>query len=231
MPASSIERSSLTHNGSTFGADNVMRSQNAADTMSTVCMWEHPRRFEGCEYVGKRDPTRFIPRTREELTGTATDDTTVQLSSDIMPIAGKHKLDEQDYPVVVAVNGTTGNEIDIADVDYGANSITLASDPADGDQVYLYPIISEGTVQFRAKNNMGFVEGAVYKWPTPIYRFHDFPQLARGTEINLNGDVSFEEHDELEFRINSPHTLWWEDDHFPQGQFISSLEQKVELTL
>ncbi|WP_049970566.1 hypothetical protein [Haladaptatus cibarius] len=231
MPASAIERSSLTHNGSTFGESHVERSQNTAEKMSTICTWEHPRKFEGAEMVGKRDATRFVPRTRQQLTGTAADDTEVVLASDIMPIAGEHKLDEQDYRVVVAVNATTEEEIDIVDVDYGANSVVLADDPADGDDVYLYPIISEGSVQYRARNNMGFVEGAVYKWPVPLYRFHDFPQLARGTEINLNGSVEFEEHDELEFRINSPHQLWWEDEYFPGGQFISSVEQKIELTL
>ncbi|EFW90459.1 hypothetical protein ZOD2009_19123 [Haladaptatus paucihalophilus DX253] len=230
MPGSSVERTSISHTGTTYGAEHVTLGQNQPDKMSTVCTWEHSRQYEGTEMVGKRDATRFVPRTRQKLTGTAADDTVVVLDSDIMPVAGKHDLDKQDYPAVIAMNATTDTEIAIDAIDYGTNEVTLADDPADGDEVYLYPILAEGSVQFRARNSIGQVEGAVYKWPIPIYRFHDFPQLARGTEINLHGSVTFEEHDELEFRIDSPHQLWWEDNYFPQGQYISSLEQQVELT-
>jgi len=231
--ADQTQEYTLSHTGSTLGAGNVTTeaNQTAPQRETAIITFECPRKFSEIEYVGQRDATRFVPRTTESITGSAGDDTVVDLQANIQPVAGEEALEDQDYPVVVAYNVTTGTQYEVVDVDYATDQVTLGTDPADGDEVKLWPIMGDGDVQFRLVNQFGQEEGRVYPWATPLYRWHDFPQLKRGREINLHGSVTWEENETVEVLLDAPQAITWEDADYPEGQFVSTFEQDVEITL
>ncbi|ALJ99684.1 head protein [Haloarcula californiae icosahedral virus 1] len=231
--ADQTQEYTLSHTGGLLGSSKVTTASNqtAPQRETAIISFEVPRKFSEIEYVGQRDATRFVPRTTEEITGTANDDTVVQLQANIQPIAGEEDMADQDYPVVVAYNVTQGAQVEIADVNYATDEVTLATDPADGDTVKLWPIMGDGEVQFRLVNQFGQEEGRVYPWATPLYRWHDFPQLKRGREINLHGSVTWQENETVEVLLDAPQAITWEDADYPEGQYVSTFEQDVEITL
>jgi hypothetical protein len=155
----------------------------------------------------------------------------VTLTADIQPIHGEEAIEDQDYPVVIAYNVDQATEIDISAVDYSANEVTLADDPADTETVKLWPVITEGTLHFRGLNQFGQIEGYVYPWSTPLYRWHDFKQLQRGREVNLHGSIEWTRYEVLQVVMDSPRQIVWEDADYPQGEFVSTFEQDVEIAI
>lgn len=231
--AAQSQRYTISHTANVLGEEYVERSQNQVDPQreTAVLSLEGPRKFERLEYVGRRDATRFVPRTMETVTGTADDDTVVSLDANLQPVAGEEDIDDQEYPAVVAVNASTGDQLEIADIDYSANEVTLGSDPADGEEVKLYPILNEGTVQLRALNQFNQVIGHVYPWSTPVYRWHDYKQLKRGTEVNLQGRVSWGRYERVEVMLDSPRQIVWQDEDYPEGEYVSTFEQDLTIQL
>lgn len=233
MPADKVQQYTISHTGSVLGDDKVVTSQNQISPQreTTVLSWECPKKFEQVEYVGRRDDTRFVPRTMESITGSTNDDTLVPLNTDIQPVAGEEELADQDYPVCVAYNVDTATEYDIVDIDYSANEVTLGTDPADTETVKLYPIVAEGELKFQGANQFGQIEGPIQKWPTPLYRFHDMEQNKRGTAVNLDGAVSWSRYEKVEVVVDSPRQIVWTDADYPRGEYVSTFEQDVEITL
>ena len=223
----------ISHTGSVLDPDDegkVATSQNQVSPQreSTVLSFECPRNFDTIDYQGRRDPTRFIPRTMETFDGDGAT-TTFSLTARIQPVAGETDLEEQDYPAVEAVVVGSG-EVAIDSIDYATGEVTLASAPASGtDNVKLYPIITEGTMKFRGIDSLGHNAGPVDKWGFPLYRFHDFHQDERGQQLRLHGSVSWERHEVVELMMDSPRQLVWTDADYP-GAFVSTFEQDVEIT-
>lgn len=231
--ADQTQEYTLSHTGGVLGDQYVTTAANqvAPQRETAIIGFECPRKFSSIEMVGKRDATRFVPRTTESISGSTGDDTVVSLNANIQPIAGEEKLAEQDYPVCVVYNVTTATRYDIVAVDYATNEVTLGTDPANGDTVKLWPIMGDGEVQYRLVNQFGQEEGRVYPWTTPLYRWHDFPQLKRGREINLHGSVTWDENETVEFLLDAPQAITWTDADYPDGEFVSTFEQDVEITL
>ena len=231
--ADQTQEYTVSHTGGVLGSSKVTTASNQVSPQreTAIISFEVPRKFSEVEYVGQRDATRFVPRTTEEITGSAGDDTVVSLQANIQPIAGEEEIADQDYPVCVAYNVTQGQQVAIDAVDYAADEVTLADNPADGDTVKLWPIMGDGDLQFRLVNQFGQEEGRVYPWATPIYRWHDFPQLKRGREINLHGSVTWQENETVEVLLDAPQAITWEDDDYPEGAYVSTFEQDVEITL
>lgn len=217
----------ISHTGQVLGHDMVTRSENATGSESAVLAFECPRKFNTIEYRGERDPTRFVPRTEQSITGTVNDDTVVSLNNAIQPVAGEAEIAEQNYPVVIAYNVDQATEVDIASVSYATNEVTLATDPADTETVKLWPILAEGEVKFQGRDSLGQIEGPVYGWTMPIYRWHDMPQDKRGYEVNLHGSVRWSRYETVEVILESDHTLVWSDPDYPRGQYVSTFEQDV----
>lgn len=231
--AEKVQRYTISHGASVLGDDYVTREQNQVSPQraTPVLTFEGPKKFEALEYRGRRDATRFVPRSMETHDGDGTA-TAFTLDANIQPVAGEEDLDDQDYPVVVAYDTAAGSQLDVAELNYSANEVTFASAPDTAtDNVKVYPIISEGTVQLRALNQFNQVEGHVYPWPTPIYRWHDFEQLKRGTEVNLQGSVRWGRYEKVEVLVDSPRQVVWEDDDYPEGEFVSTFEQDLSISL
>ncbi|APW99402.1 hypothetical protein CHINAEXTREME_17215 [Halobiforma lacisalsi AJ5] len=222
-----VQPYTISHTGQVLGDEQVDVEQNSEGRQSAILSFTCPRNFERIHYIGNRDPTRFVPRTME--TGQGPD---VDLDAAIQPVAGEEDLDDQPYPAVQAVDvsGADPVEVDVLDVDYATGTVTL--DVADGTDVKVFPIITEGNLKFRGLDTLGHNKGPINEWPFPIQRFHDFEQDKRGTEINMHGSVTWKRHETVEVMLESPRALVWEDGDYTDaglGSYVSTFEQDVEI--
>lgn len=235
---------SISHTGSVLeqqGEDAVTLSQNSPNSETPIVAFQCPTNFDSIEWIGKRDPVRFIPRVMKSVT-LADDDAdgslneeaerTISLDNVIQPVAGETDMEDAPYQAVEAVNVTQGNEIDAADLtpNYATNEVVVAeSAVAAGDEVKVYPILTEGSYKMRGLNNLGQNEGPIWKWGTPLYIWHDLRQDQRGMEVNLNGSVTWKRNETVEVMIDSPHAVVWEDADYP-GAYVSSIELDCNIT-
>lgn len=226
------DRRSLTHTFREVEDSNGTLSQNTADTNSPVLEWACPRKFNTIRYAGGRHKTKFIPRYRQTLTGSTADDTVVSLNGDIQPVSGENDVAEMPYPPVVAYNVTAG--VDYTDDlvhDFATNEITLPSDPANGDEVGIWPIITEGTMQYRGLDQFGHEIAPLDEWSTPMHVFHDFNQEMNESEIHLIGAAQWSESETLALYVDSPRQIVWEDADYPRGEYVSTIEQRVDVSV
>jgi hypothetical protein len=224
---------SLTHRGNEVaynGNANLDRSSNQTGVLSRILAWTCPEKFQRIDWVGRRHPMKFRPRDVETLTGTTNDDTVVTLTNNIIPVAGERDLDDQPYSVCRAYNVTQGTEIDVVDVDYAANEVTLGSDPADGDNVKLYPIVTEGTVILKGYDQFGHQIGVNERWRTPLETFHSMDQRDPDTAVHLGGEVHFQPSETLSVEVETPRTIVWEDADYP-GSYVSTLSLDAEVSV
>lgn len=225
------DRRSLSHHGNEVGADNVERLQNTANNNSPILKWTCPRKFQTIRYAGGKHKTKFVPRSREEITGTTGDDTTVALTADIQPVAGETNPADFPYDPVVAYNVTAGVEVGIAEYNFSQNEVVLDTDPASGDTVALWPHIVEGTVQYRGLDQFGHEIAPLDEWSTPVHVFADFEQDRNETEIHLVGAAQWEESETLALYMDSPRQVVWEDADYPRGTYASTIEQRVDVSV
>jgi hypothetical protein len=216
----------LQHNGMEF----VERLQNQPDVLSSVLEFTCPEKFRQMTWVGRRHPVRFVPRTAESFTGSTNDDTVVQVDSDLIPIAGEYDLEDQRYPVIEAFNVTQSTRIDVANVDYAGNQVTLASDPADGDDVRLFPILSEGGLVFKGFDQFGNQVGVTERWKTPLETWHSLDQLDPDTKVHLGGEAQFTEAETFAVQVDSPYQIVWEDPVYPDS-YVSSLTVPMDVVV
>lgn len=219
----------FNHRGTEVGSGNVTLSQNAAGRLDEILSWTIPKKYKMMVMAGGKHFTKAELRTVESFTGTAGDDTVQSLSANLVAISGESDLDEQPFPVAVAYNVTTGTEYDIVEVDYEGDEVTLGTDPADGDTVKIWPVISEGVVQYRGKNAFGHQVGPLDEWGVPAHVFADFDQENNRTQIFLPGAARFERDEELVLFYEGPQQIVWEDADYPRGQYVSKLEQRVDV--
>ena len=220
----------ISNSASTLGDDAVDATGNQVSPQreTAVLSFTCPENFDRIEYVGPRDAVRFVPRAKETFDGDG-NTTSFDLSSDLIPVTGEPDLEDQPYPIVVATVG--GSEVEVADVDYAADSVELASAPSSGtDNVAIFPIITDGTVKFRGVNTLGQVQGPLYPWSHPIYRWADVDQNKRGTEVNLPWPAFvWERNETLDVMLDSSQQIVWEDADYPES-YVSTFELDVEIT-
>lgn len=234
------DRRSLTHTGMEVGDDNVELVQNQVDNNSPILKWSCPRKYDQIRYAGGSHKTKFQPRTKQVETiadadgsGTLEEgERTVALDNIIQAVHGEEVLDDQQYPVVVVGNVTQGGEVEVVDVNYANNEVTVAeADVADGDDVALFPILAEGTAQYRGLDQFDHEIGPLDEWSVPLHVFHDFDQDKNETEIHLIGAAQWSESETLGLFIDAPHQVVWEDADYPHGNYVSTIEQRVDVTV
>lgn len=219
----------FTHRGTEIGEDNVELSQNRIGEFSTVLTWTMPKMFTHVGFAGGKHVSRFELRTLEEFTGTTEDDTEVEMDTRLIAIAGEEDISDQPFPTVVAYNVTQGAEIDIADVDYIHDTVTLASDPAENDEVKLWPVMTHGAAKFTARDAFGNATGPLDEWGVGIHSFADFDQEKNTTQIHMVGAGQFREDEQIELQLDADQQLVWEDPDYPNGSFVSKVQQKFDV--
>jgi hypothetical protein len=225
----SADTRTFNHRGTEVGSANVDLEQNTVNQNGPILTWTMPRKYTRVVFAGGKHFTKAELRTMETLTGTANDDSVVSLNTNIVPISGEEQLDEQPFPVVEAYNVTSDTEYDIVDVDYIANEVTLGTDPADGDDVKLWPVMSEGVVQYRGYDAFGHQVGPLDEWGVPAHVFADFDQEKNQTQIHMVGAAEFETDEELAMFLDAPRQLVWEDADYPYGEYVSTVEQRIDV--
>lgn len=221
----------LTQSGTEVGTGNVTLNQNQADTETPIVSWSCPQEYSVIKLVTGKHPTRFTPRTKETFTGTTNDDTVQPVSTDLVPPAGETEISEMPFEPVVAYNVTQGSEIDVADYDFAANEVTLASDPADADTVALFPVVTTGTIKLYGVDQFGNAKGSTSTWGFDIRAFSDYNPLNKNTKIHMEGGIAVSENEVIEVRMESPHQIVWEDPDYPRGGYVSLINQRVSVTV
>lgn len=229
--ASRIQERTISHTGQEVEPENVTLSQNQVSPQrkSSVIAWECPAKYDEIRYAGRRHFTKMELRTLEEVT--ADGSATYGLSTRLQPVGGEEEVDEQPIPAVVAYDVTADAELEVESINYATDEVTLASSPADGNDLKFYPCLSEGEVQIQGVNQFGQVEGPADRWQTPVYRWLDFDQDKRGTEVNLQGSIRFGRYESIELTVDSPQQVVWEDADYPRDSFVSNVQQRVDVVL
>jgi len=219
----------ISHTGAVLedaGEDSVWlhNNQTSPQRQTEIAEFRCPSNFDTISWVGNRDPVRFEPRTHE----TQQPDTNgvIQLDTDILPVAGEETLEDQPYPAVEAVY--SGSMLTIESIDYAANTVTVDASHS-GNDVHLYPIVAEGTLKMRGENALNQHTGPVFTWGFPLYRFHDMKQDKQGTEVNLNGGISWDRDETLQIMVDSPTEIVWEHAEYPSA-YVTTLELDVRIT-
>lgn len=225
----SADTRTLNHRGTEVGSGNVTRSTNSTGRYDEILRWTVPKKYVEMVIAGGKHYTKAILRTTESISGSTGDDTVVNLSTNISAISGEPKVDEQPFPVAVAYNVTQGVQYDIVDADYEQNTVTLGTDPASGDTVKIWPVMTEGILQYRAENAFGQQVGPLDEWGTPAHVFADFNQEKNTTQVHLPGAARFEDDESLTLLLDAPRQITWEDADYPNGAFVSKVEQRVDV--
>lgn len=225
----SIQQHTISHSGSVlerngYDAVTTFQNQTGPRRMTEIIEFECPEQFERISFVGNRDAVRFEPRTKE--TKASDGSGSYSLDTNIQAVAGEPKLEDQPYPAVEAYQN--GSQVDISSIDYATGDIELASDDGNND-VHFFPILTEGGVKLRGINNLGQTTGPLFPWTFPVYRWHDFDQDKRGTEVNLSGSIQWGRQEALQIMLDSPDQIVWEDSDYPDA-YVSTLEMDVEIT-
>jgi hypothetical protein len=255
-----LQRRTISHTGDVLGEENVELRQNIprgvsggdgseivstgggyddstalADRGEPIISFECPREFESLRYDAAKHWTKLVLRTRTVKSVT---EGAIDVGSNLTPVAGEEEIEDQPFPVIRAVetlrepgsdgDGPLSEEIAVTDVDYAQNQVELGRYP-DND-VALYPVISRGAAKYQGVNQLNQVEGPVSRWSTPLYRWSDFDQDKRGTEIKLDGSVRWTRNESIQLLVSSPEQVVWEDPLYPDS-YVSQAEQLVEIEL
>lgn len=219
----------FSHRGTEVGEENVELKQNRVGEFSEVLTWTMPKKYTRVGFAGGKHISRFELRTVEEITGTTGDDTVVSLGTSLIAIAGEEAIADQPFPTVVAYNVTQSSQIDITDVDYIHDEVTLATDPAENDTVKLWPVMTSGSAKYTARDAFGNATGPLDEWGVGIHSFADFDQEKNTTQIHMVGAGQFREDEEFVLQLDADSQIVWEDADYPRGSYVSKVQQKFDV--
>jgi hypothetical protein len=225
----------IGHTGSVLedaGQNAVWRSNNQTSPQreSEILELRCPTNFDQISFVGPRDAVRFEPRTHETVTVTSGNSTLSGITANLQPIAGEPLLEDQPFRTVrIYSQANSQEETDrIESVDYAANEITLSSNVGQNTTFDVYPVINEGTLKIRGLNALDQTSGPMYPWSFPIYRWADMEQNKRGTEVNLNGSITWQRDESIQILVDSPREVVWDHPNYPEA-YVSTFEMDCRI--
>lgn len=221
----------FAHTGSEIGDENVelYSGTGGSERYDPVLSWQIPRKYRAVSYAAGRHFTKARLRHREDIDGQSGTEVVLE-DSYLMPIGGKEDVDDQPFDVAVVYDLDAEEELHIEEVDYSANNLHLEEDP-NGNDLAVYPIITTGTVQYRAENAFGHTIGPLDEWGVPVHVFADFKQNKNDTKIHLVGAAEFSRDETLTLYYDGPNEIVWEDDDYPRGKFASMWQQKLDVEI
>lgn len=223
------DRRSLTHTGQEVGSSNINRSQNSADRLSEVLAWTCPRKYDRITYSAGDHYTKFLPRYRESFDGDGSK-TTFSLTGIIGEPNGESDVSNMRYQPVVAYDDAAGSQLDVESYDFATNEVTFTSAPDSGTgNVIMWPVITEGIVKYVGLDQFNNQVASLDTWGIPLHVFNDFDQAKRMTRTHLTGAAQWQENETLSVQIDSPRQVVWDDADYPNGEYASTIEQKVDV--
>jgi hypothetical protein len=219
----------FNHRGTEVGEDNVELSQNTTGSHTEILRWTIPDKFQRAVIAGGKHYTKAHLRSKETVSGDGAT-TTFSLTGDIVPTGGETTPGDQPEPTVVAYDTDASAELDIESYDFDANEVTFASAPNDAtDNVEMWPLVTEGIFQFRADDAFGQQVGPLNEYGVPLHVFPDSDQSKSSMQIYVPGAGRWTENEAIVVYVDSPRQIVWEDENYPQGQYVSTLEQRVDV--
>lgn len=219
----------FNHRGTEVGASNVTLSQNQPGSHTEILRWTIPGKFKRAVIAGGKHFTKAHLRSKELASGDGSQ-TTFSLTADIVPTGGETTPADQPEPTVVAYDSNAGSQLTVESYDFDANQVTFATAPNNAtDNVEIWPLISEGTFQFRANDSFGQQVGPLNEWGVPLHVFPDSDQSKSSMKIYIPGAGRWTENEAIVVYVDSPRQVVWEDANFPEGQYVSTLEQRVDV--
>ncbi|RLM47462.1 hypothetical protein DVK00_02845 [Haloarcula sp. Atlit-47R] len=215
----------LTQTGDTA---DVSLTQNASGAESEAAVWTVPERHDNIAYRGDQHQIRGRFRAKETFAGAGA--ATLSLSTDIQAIAGEEAIEDQPYPVAVAVDTTAGSEVAIESVDYAANEVTIASaDFTGGNDYAVYPVIVDGTFKVEGRSQFDDREGTLTDFGVGLRNFADVDQQSKRNAVRLNGAISAGPNEKIAFLVESDAQVVWDDADYP-GAYASTIELECTVT-
>lgn len=224
------ETRTLNHRGTEVDSANVTRSQNTTGSLTEILRWAQPRKYEEMVFSGGKHWTKAELRGLETFDGDGST-TTFSLTANIQAIGGETAIEDQPFPTVVAYDTAAGSQLTVDSVDYVNDDVTFASAPNTGtDNVKIWFVINEGTFQYRAEDAFGHEVGPVNEWPVASHVFADFDQEKNQTQVHVPGAARFSSESEaLKLMLDSPRQVVWTDADYPEGQYVSRVEQRIDV--
>lgn len=223
------DRRSLTHTGLEVGSSHITLNQNATGREDEILSWECPRKYAAITYAAGRHTTKFVPRYKESFDGDGSTKT-FTLTGNIQPPSGETDLDDMPYQPVVAYDDDGATQLTVESYDFAANTVTFTTAPnAATGNVLVWPVITEGYLKFIGHDQFDHRIAALDEWGIPISVFNDFDQSKNMTKIHLTGAVTWEESEKLALYLSSDRQIVWQDADYPEGQYASTIEQRVDV--
>jgi hypothetical protein len=226
------DRRSLTHTGTEVGTNNLELQQNAANREDWVLEWTCPRKYDSITYSAGDHLTKFSPRSREGVDGDgATSTFTVEANID--PPNGEVIVDQMDYQPIIAIDTADGDaQLTVSGYDFDANEVTFEETPTVGSgNVVMWPIMTEGIIKLIGHDQFNNAVAALDTWGIPLHVFNDFDQAQNMTQVHLTGAATWQESEHLVVYLDSPRQIVWDDAEFPEGQYASTMEQRVDVNV
>jgi hypothetical protein len=227
------ETRTLNHRGTEVDSSNVTRSQNTTGSLTEVLSWSQPRKYEEMVFSGGKHWTKAELRGVETFSGDGTDPQTFSLTASIQAIGGETALSDQPFRSVVAYDTGAGSEIVPDEPDYENDEVTFSGSDAPNnatDNVKIWFVINEGEFQYRAEDAFEHEVGPVNEWPIPSHVFADFDQDKNQTQVHVPGAARFgAESETLKLMVDSDRQVVWSDSDYPRGQYVSRVEQRLDV--
>lgn len=227
------ETRTFDHRGTEVGSSNVTRSQNSTGSLTEILKWEQPKKYEEMVLAGGKHWTKAELRGKETFSGDGTDPQTFSLTANIQAVGGEPGLDDQPFRSIVAYDNDATSEIVPDQPDYVADEVTFSGSDAPNNasnNVEIWYVINEGTVQYRAEDAFGHEVGPLNEWTVPTHVFADFDTDKNTTQVHLPGAARFStESEALKMLVDSPRQVVWSDGNYPRGQYVSRLEQRMDV--
>lgn len=228
------ERRTLTHAGAEVGADNVERTVNVPNQNTPILSWTGPRKFSQIEYAAGAHSTKANLRSLETFADTdLANGDTATLATNIAPVDGEEAVEDQPFPVVVAVvvdDTNAATEANVTSINYAKNEVTVDATVGTTDTLKLYPLIADGTIRYQGHDQFDHRLGSLDEWGTPLHVFGDHDQRKADSTIHLVGRASFRENERLAVYVDAPVEVCWEDEHYPD-RFVSTYQQRVDISV
>lgn len=225
------DRRSLTHTGTEVGSSNITLSQNTPNREDEVLAWKCPRKFDSIVFSAGDHVTKFLPRYRESFDGDGST-STFNITGDIAPPNGENYIPNMSYQPVVAYDSDAGSQLTVDSYDFDAGTVTFASAPNTGTgNVVVWPIMLDGVLKYFGVDQFDNPVAALDRWGIPLHVFNDFDTDQNMTQIHLTGAATWEEEEELVLRIEAPQQIVWQDGEFPNGEYASQIEQRVDVNV
>lgn len=220
----------ISHTGQDVGDSNVSLTGNLPNTDSPIATWTVPDNYDSITYNGSEHNIYARLRSKETFTGTTGDDTAYSTDADLVAPGGEIRGSEMPYDPVKVYNVTQGKEIIVNGYDFQRDEVLLGSDPADGDEVAVFPVVSSGSYKMEARDLFDNRAGTGTRFGQTLRNFVETKQTKDGQKVRYPAEVTVETGESIAVNVDCPHQVVWSDPDYVWDDTASKLELDVTVS-